>query len=291
MAIDIEQIIAPSFNADQNGVTATWVVKIAWADIDEFLETRLGSSSISGDSISYVVMDRFPGKEWLFLDSIAVEPFDPELVCANDGDGVATSSYARCTLNYKTPSFDAPDEQGQDPEDPPQPFLTHSLNSTVTAMTSGNWGLRWEEDGFEGHKLVPEGVNPSINIIIMEHTLEWKNVPFPPWNAIRSNLGKVNTADFLGADPETILFAGINGHREYNVKGDKQWQLTYQMHQRIIHPVFQFGTGSNKVGKHPGWNHSYRDNPAENQDLWQKIVDLNGDGQYQLGDFAAIFAF
>jgi hypothetical protein len=137
---------------------------------------------------------------------------------------------------------------------------------------------------------VPPEVVPTLRIPVVEHHVTWHRVLDPPWDAIRSCAGAINSADFMGAAAETVLFDGAKASREFTgmdsfLAPQFGWKITYVFREKAIKVLAASGSGTTY-----GWNHTYRDLPAP-QSCWDRLVDRCGNTLYTTVDFTPLFQF
>lgn len=285
--VTTEEIKAPRIVVSRNGISAERVIRLeTWADVNEYIESLTGVEFVAGNVIQRTNPTTFPGKPWLPLEGIEIEGFDPEFVGAVDADSLATApGGARVTIRYKTLDYNLVGgvPSNDDPDLPDVPFLTHDISLSVEMLPVPRSTFRWDLDGAGSTKDVSPDVSIPYVIGLMSHRLSWKNVPQPPWSAIRTAYGKTNEALFLGHEAETVRFAGLDANREFSFQGTKRWQLNYRFEARLI-PHFAQGGGA------AGWNHALRDDPAGGHTLeWQRINFNQGSIPFPTMDFDDLF--
>ena len=125
----------------------------------------------------------------------------------------------------------------------------------------------------------PADLAPARAIPFTDHHLTWDQVLFPPWDAIRTLQGKVNSTVFLGCPPETMLFLGAEANKLYRSglgagASEFCWQIHYVFRERAI----------KQGGQVLGWNHLWRPDPPG----WAVLT--NGAGPfYEAADLNLLF--
>lgn len=295
MAVWYEELEgSPTINMDRRGGSAQRKVRIAWGDIDAFFQ-ELFPDPFFGYTGAF-----FPGYPWLVVDSVAVEPFDPN---NPTGQNEAINTFpagARVTVNYKPPELDqghqggptgdrsgpggttgsAGNQQGQS-----QTFVTHKVSAGGEFITWPSKNLRWmraangldtpNQPQPEREYDVAADSSAAVAIPLLEHSISWGSVEWPPWTAIRQCLGKVNAYSFAGAGPGTLLFLGCDASRELTSTGVKAWNLEYKLSEKNVN--------SANPALPMGWNYFLRPdgvNAGSFDLLFRKppMIDL-GNGQ------------
>ena len=264
MSYSAEELKAPTLDVTDQSLSATRELKITpYSSIFNYLADLYGINFIAGGEIVRGGIVTFPGKPWLVLKSVGIEPFNDELVTGTDGNGVATTDEAKVVLKYEAATFNQDDqnEDNQD-EDTPGTYMTWKVSGGQSMLTHPLSSIEWQEANDDGIKALPEDVNPGQPIGLINHDITWHQVPRIPWAAIRDCLNRTNDADFLSAeDPETILFKSFEFTQTTHVDGSVKYELTYHFVERIID-----GAGldaGNPVAV--GWNHFLRPDPGAAQ--------------------------
>ena len=151
------------------------------------------------------------------------------------------------------------------------PQLSHGLRRRIHSPARPEPALAIRRD-----VPVPPEVVPTLRIPIVEHHVTWRRVLDPPWDAIRTCAGAVNSAAFLGAAAETVLFDGAKAEPRIHRPG--QFPRTPV---RLADRPTSFGKRLIKVVEGAvgpqtyGWNHTYRDVPFP-FGCWDRLVDQYG---------------
>ncbi len=286
MPVTTDEIQPPQIRVTRNGIEATRVMKIEWADVDAYLEELTGTEFVAGNVVRRTNPVTFPGKSWLLLDGVDLVPFDNKNPGTNDSDGLATGpGGARVTINYKTLDFNLSGPGGDDPDIPDVPFLEHRVDLGEEMLTTPRGAIEWVRDG-SGAGANKKTMSPDIligtAIGIMTHQLSWQNVPLPPWAAIKSHNGKTNSTAFLGHPAEVVRFSGMTAGRKFSFQGNKLWTLDYRFNARIIQDEPEGGGTA-------GWNHSLRDDPKGAEKPWQLFQLTSGSKPFPTADLGDLF--
>jgi hypothetical protein len=279
---------SPSITMDRRGGSAQRVVRIAWDDINAFfLELFPNPYNGWGTAI-------FPGYPWLVVDRVRVEPFDPAPRGLNEEINYFPGG-ARVTVDYAPPERD-PSLQGGAQGDKSGPgagpgstggntgsdqaFVTHKVSVGGEFITWPSKNLQWQDPAKGSAQWDPApakefevsgDTSAAVVMPLIEHTISWAQVLWPPWLAIRQCLGRVNAYEFAGAPPGTLLFLGAEASRELTPTGIKAWQLDYKFSEKNYNAL--------NPARPMGWNYFLRSdgaNAGTMQLLYRKppLIDL-----------------
>ena len=252
------------------------------SQLDDYIADLAGVSFDAGGSAVQGASQTFPGKPWLVLSKADYEAMGDEkigggnfqgtVINETDAAGVAqpTNGY-KFTLTYETPTFDQgslPDPGNQDlPPLPTDTFLTVKIDLGMMVLATEKSAYEWVTTNDSGSQAL--GVKTEIAAFRPTETLTltWHRVPFPPWTNIKTLRGKLNNAVFLGHFAGTVMFVGLVGSREFQVNGQRQWQLDYKF---VIKEVpYQDPVLGEQFA---GWNEFLRKDPGANNPEWQLIT-------------------
>jgi hypothetical protein len=299
----LEETKAPTFRIDRNGMTAVREFLLTpWADTTVLLEDVLGSQQVTGGSLLRTGADTFPGKDWLILESVEIEPIVDTRVNEVDANGVATCDQgAKVVANYKTQEYDQASGGGQGSDQPTDnpvdTYYTLRVRGSNQMITHSAAAVEWELVGADlENQQVPPDIKPVHPISILNVSITWHNVPDPPWVAIITGMGTTNESVFLGLQPGLWLFTGFNANRSSNPDGSRKWEIEYEFDARIVDKMQQVGQWKDETGTNvatiPGWNFFLRPDPWENDNPWQRIVDKKSQSPLiAKSDYADLFAF
>lgn len=296
--ISYEEIAPPTFAVGRDSITATRTLKIAWADIDNFLLEHFPPAVVSsGGNINQKTL-RFPGKPYLYIFNVDITPFDDEFASTADANGVATCpSGAIAKLEYKTSDL----EEGGSSENQdgnPDAEVTYSASIAIGGeyLQLPAHSLNWEPLNALGVDNIAEvnqteDLNAAKLIPTIEYVVTLHRVPELPLDAIINKIGRVNELyeENFRAEPETLLFLGCNANRNVTVTGADAWEIEFRFScRRIIwyqedDPLRQFDEPGYKTAT---WNHFM--DPKSG--LWRRLRTKNGDGIYNTTEnFDALF--
>lgn len=245
------------------GGTAKQMFRMPWEQVDDFLALIFPSPYISGTRIIIPPARIYPDKLWMVAKSTDIEPFDP---MSPSGLFQAPNYYpggAKVTVNYETPEFDQSNPTNDGPAgNDTVTFVTYKVSVGGEFLTYPSNSLRWDQPSdttlvdSPGAPLSPrylsvgDDTQAAVIIPLLEHTLTWTQVAFPPWRAIRTCLGKVNAYNFCGTPPETLLFMGCEASRDVTNQGIRCWNLEYKFAEKNQNPY--------NLNDPQGWNHFLR---------------------------------
>lgn len=267
--IDHKVIDGLKFSGDENKVTATLVLMIQTSDWGAFLDELLPQPQLIGSFVSVAPRLYLINAPWLRVKSFTTDivepgkPIDPFGADPSAPDGTY-GSLMSVTITFETMQETSDEEPD---EGDPTTFLEHSVNAgvellhippkknDVSELDIGHFPV------FDDVHVPPDAEandDPELGIYklipTIEHTLKWKYALNPAWKDIFEILGHVNREKlrlFKDADPETVLFSGIAGQRNYRYfrrrTNASPWSLDFKFSQRVIH----------ENGNIYGWNHVY----------------------------------
>lgn len=163
--------------------------------------------------------------------------------------------------------------------------LRYQIRGTAEFMLVPTSGTKWEDGGSEsgsgsgGDDIpVPEDANSAILIPMRTLQLQWDFVDNPPIKRFEDLVGRVNEDEFLGSEPETLLFEGYDVSETFRASpiNPHTNRCTVNISQRRI----------DSGGTIVGWNHEYRESPAG----WAKLLLSDDQTRYKLAAFAETFA-
>lgn len=283
MSIAFEELAgSPRIRVSAAGVEAVRSFRVAWADWTPLVRALVGVHRAVGQATQFVSPLGFPGLPHLTVIDVAVEPFDPE---RPDGTnlvslGARTNAYAAgalVTATYRTQLDDPRGGRADAPRVPTGTYLIYTAELGLEAATLPARVWNWRLDG---DPKLPEDQGPTLYEPTGTHQLTWLRVPRPPWAAIRATRGKLNATSFLGAPPQTLLFAGARAAREFEFLEEVPvWRVEYTFLERVRRQA---------SGAWVGWNHHFRQEP-EGDEHWLEIEDESGRAPYATADFAPLF--
>jgi hypothetical protein len=263
-----------------DGMKAQRVLLCSWDDREAVVEQLLGDVYQYGGS----GRARYPDKPDVVAIRTRCEPFADDLapqVLSELTEGLNRyNGFAKITVSYE---LLVPSDREDLPAVEAGTFLTYRQQPDDETVILPGHALAWA--GAAGVPVPPEAV-PAIRVPLVGHHFAWHRVVSPPWEAIRSCVGTVNAAAFMGAAAGTVLFAGATAQREF-IRFDEladpalAWSIGYLFREKSVK------TGGGSVA---GWNHAYRSLPADDPG-WDELVDANGNRPYPSSDFSQLFQF
>jgi hypothetical protein len=249
----------PQFEVNREGITATRMVRIAGADLSDFVNEIFPPTSVTGATILINPGSPMPDYPFLTAQSMSMQP-----VVTKDADFTRTDEEAidwehyDCTITYGRNQYTLEDSD-EDNEDPTE-FLKHSWSLGGEYITIPEAGLVWDN----GDKVKDQSLQAGKFLPTIEHQITWPHVTDPPFAAMRSSIGRVNNAavNFQTGTIaiETLLFLGASLSRQIMSDGARAWNVSYRFSERSV------GTAGGGTG---GWNHFLR-------------VDANNAGWFRL---------
>lgn len=270
----------PTFGVQHpDGATAAEKLLIRGTDLGAFLSEIFPPPREVLGLVIYPETRRLPGTDVLVAKTFSAHPYNPGL----PGDPFSTDTSApsgtysflyEVDIGYETDKKGSKDSEEEDPNEP-ESFLRHSITAGGEFITIPAQALKHQTKGRPppfrpdvlGEGAIAETESgeaednldqllPITKIIpITTHTLEWRQVPLVPWGRIRNKLGHVNSDViplFDLAQPETVLFTGVNGSQEYLWDGRRPWTLQFTFVERYLKE-----TGRDGNPRIVTWNHVY----------------------------------
>ena len=244
---------SPTIDINTQDMTASRRFLVAWADWQNFAQEVIGTYRVVGTVVQYVTPLPFPGQANLLPDSISIRPQMPDAPLGTTSVtlGSVHNEYTNAivTVGYKTQWFNPPSGSplGSSVTLPNGTWVTLEGSLGGEMLTIPGRMFQWTGTAVN----LPDDVNPGIFVPSGNFTLTWHRVLLPPWSTMRSLRGKVNSASFLGAAAETILYTGATYSREFLINDDGgTWKISYSFAESSKQLV---GGG---VG---GWNHFWKD--------------------------------
>jgi len=213
------------------------VERIAWADTIPRLREIFPISTSS--VIGLPEVDPFFGTYRASSVKMRAHGGEPKQIGRNIGftAGVQIPVYDHniFTITYSSNQNDYTDSSEQSND--PVPFLSHSWSAGGEIITVENADMKWS--GGDAARAHAAASNANFIVPTIEHSITWHRVKTPPFEAIRSALGKVNvsTMDFdTGTNiwPETLLFLGAELSRDILTDGTRAWQVVYKFSERRV---------------------------------------------------------
>jgi hypothetical protein len=254
----------------------------AWADVDDVLSEIFPP----GSSTSPAATELDPYLQIYRAASVDITPLGSPPKLLNDIDTdpldvIPRFETAHVSITFSNDQSERPADQDEaDADGDPVPFLTHTWSAGTEIVERETNEAKFAGGGGAGG---PVKANTPVATVIpmIQHTIDWPRVISPPFNSIRSLLGRVNNSVMTFSTgsilPETLLFVGTSLRKDYLSNGDKAWSLQYQFSERRV-PI-EFGLSvdgdyeyyeSSEIADVPyvkstpslgakwgGWNHFY----------------------------------
>ncbi len=219
---------SPMVKGNQKTRSATRRGKVNWADVDAIYAEALPSAPF--------LPALFPGSNYLYVDSVDIQPLGASVTghvgtCEENNDGINAPQFGEITVTYKPLPYDSTDRRA----------LT--LNFGVELMTIPSSSLYWGN----GDKIQRLDLVANIRVPTTEISDTYNKIPASSYqallSAVRSNIGKVNSNNFNGAVPETLLFTGTQITFDFDGLGAKTYTASHRFSER------------NPENLGYGWNH------------------------------------
>lgn len=206
----------------------------------------------------------YPGKPFLMVDGIDVEPFVEDKMRPEPNVPPKYVHGPVAKIKYKI-------------------FTAFTMRTSIGAdfITYPSAALEWAVDIPGSPRSLGDDVQAGVRSLNKEHTLTWKRVKTPPWVYILFALGKVNAAEFIGAQPECLLFNGVEATRDYTGLGTTLWTLEYKFSEKNS-SANPFSDAEQK-----GWNHFLRHSVTP-IDFHRVQFRDSGAPIYRLADFTRL---
>jgi hypothetical protein len=230
----------------------------------------------------------YPGQEFLHVAQIADEPWmDGDVV---EFSGISsnrklTYGFALDYLSVPWPShITKPSQLGGTTLRLEAKFSGQFLTLPARALRSGGtFTPTSNSDGspYIGPPITPPPPPPNSNnrilIPLVDFVVEWDRIQDMSVLDWDGEIGRVNRADFMGCEPETLLLEGVSLAPSFvlNPSNPHAYKATATLKKRRI----QVG------GETYGWNHDYLPNPPG----WTRMQMSDGTLRYQLADFSDMF--
>lgn len=255
-----------------NGHSMTRTFCVEWADADAFAELLFTRP--------------FPGYTTSYPQQVDIEPMLGEGDIASGAisdPGTATAQYrfAKVIAKYETTLWGTPwPSEIPTPDHDTETILTVKTRIAGQFLTVPSRSTHYEDvtPGDEDKPVPPEDAMNRILIPMIDYNVHWDWLANPPRDKLRDFMGKVNETEFMGCEPETLLFEGCDINESFRPATDPRcYSVDVVLKQRRIDDT--------EEGEIRGWNHEYREDPAG----WQKILLSDGALRYPVAEFADMF--
>ncbi len=274
MSVIFEELAgSPSGTLSDGKFTGKRMFLVDWSDWTAFMIELYGSYTLTGGTPTFNNPATFPGVPQAICTDVSFAPLsgdDPvkngEITLSN-GNAV-TYDKAKISATYKIPFSNSSNSGRSDlPGVPEGTFLDFSSDHGAEYMTVP--GRYWNWKGTTDR--VAEDTSPGILLPTEDISLTWSRVTSPPWLAIESKKGSVNTAAFVGYPAKTLLFIGARATKSFQLTEQTFWTLDYSFRARKEE-----------------WNKYYKGDGDE----WTEVEDnTNGTPPFADTSFSSLFAF
>jgi len=193
-----------------------------------------------------------------------VSPYDATFTLPYYELALLTITYSSVQVEFPNQSSDTPDTSDGSIE---ILGLTHQLSSGGEVITLDESSLFWSDyTSAKGTSVTSHKVIPTL-----EHNIKWKRVLSPPWEAMRTLIGKVNDMD-LGPFQtgtmleETLLYVGFSASPDITADGTRVWEIDFKFSERRVDELAKATIGGSVVADgitgytttYGGWNHFWK---------------------------------
>ena len=264
-------------------------VHVAWSELVTYANTLYPTLTITGSSLAAVIPAGWPGNTNYRARKFTITPLaDEQARTTSDaalwaGAGLLpVYDAAVFTITYGLPNW------GSASSNDPIVFLRHSWSTSLEYLTIQPNGWVWSSTASTPVASVEEGVGASLVLPIRSHQVDFPLLINPPFAAIRSLEGKVNSVAFTfrtGVCPiGTLLFLGADVEEQWLATG----VVTYQMSYKFAECTGRIDASD---GSAAGWNHFWR--PTAGTNGWYKVQRASpGSGSprpFGTGNFNPLF--
>lgn len=280
---------SPKETWGKDGFSATREFLCPWADRETL------AMDMMGDGLNFGNRSRmhYPGHVEAVVFQVQSERFGKQQAQTLTDPEVDLSAYddwAKLIIQY-SPLTDAAGESPTPSED--GTILEYSTSGAAEHITLSPNGSLWDRNGAAP---VPDGAAPVKRIPIIDHRISWHLVVDPPWSAMRSQLGTVNSVAFNGFEAETMLFDSYMASKEFAIAFDFAapqlfWKIDYVFKSKRFVANLGKDDGGAALGEAvAGWQFLWRGTPAA-QAGWDELRDVNNKKIYETSDLSGLFYY
>lgn len=234
---------------------------IAMADIEAMVAEVFPVAINQGSAQTNGVGIALPGYPWLRADLINIVPAGKRVTndvvadvsVATNFDILNTYELVEATITYITPKYSLVGLPNMSQPYNPDPvtLLEHRWSIGAEFLTiPPPTNLAWF--GTVGGP-VSDDVRIGLRIPVIEHQITWPYVLNPPFAAMRTCIGKVNSAAMTFQTglikTNTLLFVGAELQRQILSDGTRAWNVTYRFSEKALQ-----ATGRDYYGWNVFWN-------------------------------------
>lgn len=221
---------------------ATWIFGCLWADRIPIANALIGGGVAAGGSTVYLNGWPYPDNPAWLCKLVETEP-DPQMSwpkgegLSEPGTVLANFQRAKMTVTFGVPEFQVgtPNNLGEQELD----FCSNSVPQTGTTS-----GLFWAD-----HTPLPADINIPITYSTIKFTQTIYNRKSLPIALAESLTDHVNSVEFFGGPPGTVIFRGGRSRRKITPKGPMNWDITWS---------FEFNGSIAGNGTQSGWNKMWK---------------------------------
>lgn len=276
--------ISAKLSVTQKGVTGVRICQCDWTEAIDICSSIMGGVTMDGGIYNRLPANTWPGIDFLFVDSIDIDPVAEAGIVDNDWTFEKGIQFklAQLTIKYNT-GGDSSDSNKGNNQPQSEAFLTQSVDYSCELLTVPHKIKTTASVSVVDATGVASLSTQTTTRIIKKHiripsitfTCERSWVINPPWDAIRNNSGKINDVKVMGGDVGTVLFDGPKATQEIKTMiGIYCWKLTYKL-------IYQ---------RH-GWNNTIHPDTFEWVPCTAPAKDGSSDDEkvpYETGDFNSI---
>lgn len=275
---------SPRIRMRKNGVSATRIFRVPdWTKANDLAKELIGEYGALGVVPQFSLPIPFPGFANLLVSDLDIDPMDGQspaglLPVSLGGDMNVYPGGAKITALYAA-SFDVTGGTGG-PNIPEGTTLVVNGNEGTEVYSTP--GRVWSWGTVAGNPKVDPDTFPGLVIPTGDFTMTWSRIPIPPWDAIRSLKGKVNSVVFNRSPVGCLMFSGCRYRRMFQfLQSNELWEMEYSFRE-----VIKERNDLTQVG----WNYFYREQ-ASGGEHWHTIQNATGNPPFKSGDFNDLFKF
>ena len=278
MPVTTQDVGPRHYDIGPEGTVATLANKVAWADLETYL-LELNCTIHANIGIQIPTGASHPSFNWLKLERITIDPFEPECPESTDQPGVLYPHGARVVRHYRSPK----QTEGRHPEDasiqvPVGAFMTHEWSVTAEMMMLNQHGFVWD-DGADSP--VSPNIDLAISISTITHKVHLHNIEDPPWAWMAQLPNHVNSTEIFGIPAGCLMYPGTEATPYRMEDGTDIWTLHHIFLERHVY---------GNMGTRITWNQWFREDATAGANLWQTIKHKNtGHNPFLSGEFRLLF--
>lgn len=200
-----------------------------WSKSDGVVNALLGLTTFSGSGVPITrgVPHQHPLSPNLFCVSAIAEGASSPVLNPQGLPNYSGSYFVHCEYRpFIYTGFGDPFGAQQIDPTNPIPWATQELDFTIETIVVPDTNYKWQSDGIKCG--IP--IKFDVGLVIMRIT--FLRVPYVPTPFFRRFTNKINSATFLSAPPLTVLFAGGQTRRTFDVSGQVTQECTLTFKQR-----------------------------------------------------------